>query len=92
MAKTICLDPGHGGKDAGAVNGSRYEKNDNLRIAFALETVLKRQGFNVLLTRKDDSYVSLEERARIANKNSADLFLSLHRNSFSKPDANGIEN
>lgn len=77
----VVLDPGHGGNDAGAVSGERREKDDNLAFALCLKEKLEKNGVKVLLTREDDSFVSLEERCKFANKNRAELFVSLHRNS-----------
>lgn len=91
MSKVIYLDPGHGGTDAGAVNGSRRESDDNLKLALLVRDILIRQNQAVLLSRKEDSAVSLDERTRQANRAKADLYVSLHRNSFTSPDANGVE-
>jgi hypothetical protein len=90
--KTIVIDAGHGGYDYGAVNGSRYEKNDNLRLARLAAAALKRQCQNVVMTRDSDVFVPLLERSIISNNNNADLFVSLHRNAFTNPEATGIEN
>lgn len=81
MAK-ICIDAGHGGKDAGAVKGKRYEKNDNLEMALKLQNLLQQQGVTVVMTRKTDKDVTLAQRTSLANKEKCDLFLSLHRDSF----------
>ncbi|MDR1917899.1 MAG: N-acetylmuramoyl-L-alanine amidase [Christensenellaceae bacterium] len=89
---TVVLDAGHGGFDAGAVNGDRYEKTDNLRMAQAVGGILQRSGINVIYTRTGDDYISLGERANIANNSNADMFVSFHRNSAVSPDANGFEN
>ncbi len=91
MSKIICLDPGHGGSDPGATNGSRYEKNDNLRMAQAVQAYLEKQGHTVILTRSGDTNPSLDSRITLAIKAKADLFLSIHRNSFSDSTAKGIE-
>lgn len=88
----ICLDAGHGGRDSGAVNGSRYEKNDTLKLATILRASLLKKGLNVIMTRTDDSYSSLKERSDFANKNKADYFISLHRNAFTDGTAKGVEN
>lgn len=88
---TIVIDAGHGGYDAGAVNGVRFEKNDNLRMALAVGERLRRCGINVIYTRTTDAFVPLLERSRISNNNDADLFVSFHRNSADNPDANGVE-
>lgn len=80
----VCLDAGHGGTDAGAVNGDRLEKNDNLRMALAVRDKLESAGserLTVLLTRADDAALELQQRVDLANENGATLFVSLHRNS-----------
>lgn len=90
--KTIVLDPGHGGSDPGAVLGTRYEKNDNLRLALAVRDRLQAAGQNVIMTRTSDVYVPLLNRSAISNNNNADLFISLHRNGSVNPAVNGVEN
>lgn len=92
MSKIVCIDAGHGGRDSGAVNGSRYEKYDTLRFSNALKNELSSQGVKVIMTRKEDKYVTLRERTDFANKNKADFFISLHRNAFTNYKANGVEN
>lgn len=80
----VCLDAGHGGTDAGAVNGDRLEKNDNLRMALAVRDKLEAAGserLTVLMTRADDAALELQQRVDLANENGATLFVSLHRNS-----------
>jgi N-acetylmuramoyl-L-alanine amidase len=77
---TICLDPGHGGKDSGNRVGFHYEKNYTLPLAVELRDQLKKLGFNVVLTRSADTFVDLPVRPAIANKAGADLFVSLHFN------------
>ncbi len=77
---TICLDPGHGGKDPGNRLGWRYEKTYTLALANELRAQLKQAGFNVILTRSKDVYVDLPDRPALANKRGADLFVSLHFN------------
>ncbi len=91
--RRIAIDPGHGGKDPGAIGpeGS-LEKDINLRMALDLADSLREAyGYEVLLTRMDDSFVPLEERARLANKHHADLFISLHCNASSSPRRKGFE-
>lgn len=88
---TIVIDAGHGGYDAGAVKGSRYEKNDNLRMALAVGERLKRCGINVIYTRTTDEFIPLLERSRISNSQNVDLFASFHRNSATSSTANGVE-
>jgi N-acetylmuramoyl-L-alanine amidase len=80
---TICLDPGHGGKDTGnRVPGFFWhnEKTYTLALAFELRDQLKKFGYNVILTRSSDTFVELPMRPAIANKAGADLFISLHFN------------
>ena len=91
MSKIICIDPGHGGVDVGAVRGSRYEKSDNLRMAKAVKALLEPQGIKVVLTRDGDTNPSLSSRCDIANNAKADYFLSIHRNSFGNQTAAGAE-
>lgn len=80
----ICLDPGHGGDDPGAVLGDQQEKDDNLRMALAVRDKLESHGFenlSVMLTREDDTALELQQRVEIANHANATLFISIHRNS-----------
>ena len=93
MIKRIVIDPGHGGRDPGAAGlGGAPEKDINLRLAQALaDTLRETYGFEVLLTRMDDSFVPLEERAQLANKHNADLFISLHCNASKSPKRKGFE-
>lgn len=89
----IVLDPGHGGKDPGAVGklGTK-EKDLNLDIAKRLARRLKQTGYRVLLTRETDEFVSLGGRVNFANKNKADIFISIHNNaSRDNPRAIGFE-
>lgn len=88
----ICIDPGHGGKDPGAVNGNYQEKNFNLDIAKKLAFFLESEGgFKTTFTRTEDVYVSLDDRCKIANQSKCDFFISIHINSARDPSANGIE-
>lgn len=89
--KTVCIDPGHGGSSSGAVLGNRYEKDDTLRLSLLVRDVLEERGYTVVMTRDDDSDVSLADRCKIANKARASLFVSIHRNSSSSPSATGVE-
>ena len=86
---TICLDPGHGGKDTGNHVGSHYEKIYTLALAQELRDELKAAGFQVMLTRSQDEYVDLAERPNRANRRGADLFVSLHFNA-SPADASHV--
>ncbi|MCL2286152.1 MAG: N-acetylmuramoyl-L-alanine amidase [Firmicutes bacterium] len=91
-ARTIVIDPGHGGSDSGAVSGTRREKDDNLRLALAVQRLLQAQGQRVIMTRTTDIFVTLAERSAISNRNNANIFVSLHRNSSTNTTANGVEN
>jgi len=91
--KTIVIDPGHGGKDPGA-RGQRgtEEKDITLRVALKLRDLLSRQpGIRVLMTRDRDEFVELEDRAKFANGQEADLFVSIHVNSHPQRSVKGIE-
>ncbi len=88
---TIVIDPGHGGKDPGAINNTIKEKDFNLEIAKKIAGVLKSAGYNVYLTRSSDKYVGLYERTDIARKHKADLFISLHANASVNANAQGFE-
>lgn len=91
--RKIVLDPGHGGKDPGAIGiGGIAEKDIVLAVAKKLAEKLKRQmGVEVVLTRKDDRFLALEDRTAIANAEEADLFVSLHMNASPNGDAKGLE-
>ncbi|MGN1227000.1 MAG: N-acetylmuramoyl-L-alanine amidase [Candidatus Cryptobacteroides sp.] len=92
--KTVVLDPGHGGKDPGAVSkdGKTLEKTFTLDIALKLEKLIKQAHpeVKVILTRRDDRFISLDERAQIANRNNADLFISIHINSAYSTKSSGF--
>jgi N-acetylmuramoyl-L-alanine amidase len=77
----ICLDPGHGGKDKGEIDGHRFEKDYALLLAQEVAVLLKNNGINVVLTRKNDTLIDLPARPLIAKRADADLFVSLHYNS-----------
>ena len=88
----IVIDPGHGGHDPGAMAFGVSESSLVLDVALRLEKLLQqRAGFEVILTRRDDEFVPLEQRTEIANRESADLFLSIHTNASSTPTARGVE-
>ncbi len=91
--KTVVIDPGHGGKDPGAV-GPRglQEKDITLQVGKKLGKILKKEhGMNVVYTRKKDVFVPLNSRTHIANSHKADLFISVHVNSSRKRNTRGIE-
>jgi N-acetylmuramoyl-L-alanine amidase len=87
----VVLDPGHGGKDDGTMWRGMAERHLSLDLAFRVERLLKSSGFRTLLTRRDDTFVSLDERARIANAQRDAIFVSLHFNSESTTTSSGIE-
>jgi N-acetylmuramoyl-L-alanine amidase len=92
--RTIVIDPGHGGKDPGAVgrNIGAYEKTINLNVGLMLKDLLEKElGVRVLLTRSDDRFVSLQERTAFANENKADLFISIHTNASRDRSSRGVE-
>lgn len=90
--KTIVIDPGHGGRDPGAVSmGGMYEKDLNLKVSNYLKEELESKGFNVILTRVQDKYLSLEERVNVAKESNADLFISVHANSNHARFIRGVE-
>ena len=93
FAFTVVLDAGHGGHDAGAVGSFSKEKNINLRFALLVGDMIKKNipDAKVIYTRDKDVFVDLNERARIANRNKADLFVSIHTNSSKNTKANGME-
>lgn len=88
----VLLDPGHGGKDPGAM-GSRgtKEKNVNLDIAIRLRDALSRNGIEVVMTRETDVFIPLEQRTQICRRESPDAFISIHANAADSPSATGIE-
>lgn len=87
---TLILDPGHGCKDVGAVDNGAKEKDINLGVALKLKKLVdkKLKDSRVVMTRDDDSYLTLQQRADIANKSKGDLFISIHTNSVDKSNRN----
>lgn len=81
---TIVIDAGHGGNDPGALANTFYEKEVTLNTATLVANRLRDAGANVILTRSDDEFVSLDERAVISNQSNADVFISLHYDSTEK--------
>lgn len=90
--KKVFIDPGHGGKDPGAVgiNGLR-EKDIVLSVSLLIGEVLKRHNVGVFYSRIQDEFIELSERAKMANRIGVDAFVSVHCNSFSNPQAQGLE-
>jgi N-acetylmuramoyl-L-alanine amidase len=91
--KKVCLDPGHGGKDDGKTGVSGLmEKDVNLELAFAVKQALESDlGLEVVLTREEDELLSLTRRTEIANEAGADLFVSIHCNSWFSERTGGFE-
>lgn len=87
----VIIDPGHGGHDPGAVAGSMREKDITLAIAQNVAERLRAQGIPVKLTRNDDTFLSLRQRCAIANTNPGAIFVSIHANASSSPQAYGVE-
>ena len=81
---TLVVDAGHGGHDAGAKGAFSYEKNINLNVALAFGRLVEDNcpDVRVIYTRKTDVFVPLHRRAEIANKNKADVFISIHTNAL----------
>ena len=90
---TVVLDPGHGGKDPGAVGKKGQEKNINLNVALSVGKMIseKYPDVKVIYTRKTDKYVTLQERPNIANNADGDLFISIHTNASESTKAYGAE-
>lgn len=89
--KIIVLDPGHGGKDPGAIGYSGvYEKNITLAMAKELKVILEKEGYKVHLTRSTDIFIPLRDRVKIARKYNADLFISIHADSAVNRSAKGL--
>ena len=90
---TLVLDAGHGGKDPGAVGKFSQEKDLNLNLVLAVGKLINERypDVNVVYTRSTDVFIPLQKRADIANKNNADLFISIHTNSAEKKEPRGVE-
>ncbi|MBN1629528.1 MAG: N-acetylmuramoyl-L-alanine amidase, partial [Thermoleophilia bacterium] len=88
----ICVDPGHGGSDSGAVGVSgANEKDVNLAISLLLADRLREAGLRVMMTREDDTYPDLHDRATMANEAGASLFVSIHNNASGDSGSRGTE-
>jgi N-acetylmuramoyl-L-alanine amidase len=90
----ICIDPGHGGNDPGAIGTDPFvmeEKDFNLAVGLLLEGILEQNGHWVVMTRRQDRSLGLAGRANFANRLGADLFVSIHANAAVTPAAQGME-
>src|SRR5204863_2748493 len=88
----IVIDPGHGGHDPGAQGRGITEAELVLDVAVRLEALLRKTpGVEVILTRRTDEFIALPERTAIANREGADLFLSIHANASAHPSARCVE-
>ena len=87
----VVIDAGHGGTDVGAIRNGTYEKHITLDVAKRVEKLLKAQGYGTLMTRSDDSYVSLQDRVDFSEAYQPDIFVSIHVNSSTSDSPNGIE-
>lgn len=88
--RTVVIDPGHGGHDAGAVSAIAKEKDLNLAVARKLRRLLERQGYRVVMTRDGDYFLTLQQRVAIANRIPDSIFVSIHHNAGRRA-ASGIE-
>ncbi len=89
--KIIAIDAGHGGKDPGAMANGLQEKEVTLAIALKVQHILEQKGIQVVMTRKDDTYLTLDERVKVAQNAKADTFVSIHINSNNSSIPNGTE-
>ncbi len=89
--RTVVLDAGHGGKDGGAAWYGKVEKRLCLDVALRVESILKRRGLQVVMTRRTDRYVELADRARLANRYRSAIFVSVHFNANRNTRIRGME-
>lgn len=90
----ICLDPGHGGDDLGAIGREPFELQEKdlvLALARKLEAEIENHGWEVIATRRQDRTLALDARAAFANRYEANLYVSLHANAAAVPEAEGME-
>ncbi len=89
--KSVVIDAGHGGTDCGAIRNGINEKDITLDVSKRVESMLKKQGYHVTMTRTNDIFVSLEDRVNISESVAPDIFVSIHVNSSTKPEITGVE-
>ncbi len=87
----IFLDPGHGGKDPGALGNGLREKDITLAITLKIGEILKRHNIQIVYSRTTDVFLDPSDRARKANNANVDYFVSIHTNAFTDPNAQGVE-
>ncbi len=88
----VCIDAGHGGKDPGAMINHHVEKEETLELAGKVKKYLEKNDIKVMMTRENDEYITPKDRAKMANKAKAKLFISIHRNSLpTSKETNGID-
>lgn len=89
--KTIVIDAGHGGKDPGTTSAKGFQEKDiNLDVAQQIAQILRDKGHRVIMTRNSDEFIELEERAAVANRAKADVFVSIHADSSAKSNLTGF--
>ena len=91
MRPVVIIDPGHGGSDGGTVAGGALEKELNLKVANLVGSKLTQARVNVKFTRGSDLKVNLSERSKLANEHPGALFVSIHHNASTVPEAHGVE-
>lgn len=91
MSKVVCIDPGHGGKDPGALGNGMKEKDITLSVTLKVGEILKNHGVTVGYTRTTDEFIELADRAKKANDFKADIFVSIHCNAAENTAAKGVE-
>ena len=89
--RTVILDPGHGQNDFGAKGKKYNEKDLNLALAKEIAAALKKRGFEVRMTRMNDTFLTLDQRGKLAKKANGDLFLSIHHNASQNKNSTGVE-
>lgn len=89
--KTVLLDAGHGGKDYGAVGNGIKEKDRALDYTLEVGKELTRHNVKIVYSRKEDVFIELNRRSKLSNNNNADIFVSIHLNSFTNAQAQGFE-
>lgn len=92
VSLVVCVDAGHGDYDGGttSLDGTRYEKDDDLALALVVQKYLEKYGVTVVMTREEDVFLELQDRCDMANNANADMFICLHRNSYDG-EISGVE-